>query len=171
MEWFQHQFALTFTCLSHPSSERENSLMRKVFNMQLRKLLPWTSAFFESRRVMQNTLTSPLAGGAGAVLCLTHPQTPSLLWYWWISTDNAQFLGNENKTFSVSQQWHLPCDGKGQRTSPAWHFLAPVVPWWQGLGFVWGYTAALSALIQELPSQGPAPAQAGQGEAIYSCKA
>lgn len=38
-------------------------------------------------------------------------------------------------------------------------------------GPVWGYTAALSVLVQELPSQGAAPAQAGQGEAIYSCNA
>lgn len=107
------------------------------------------------------------------MLCLTHPHTPcsgtdrfplSALNTWATTTKHS---------LSPNSADGLACDKPGLALLSSSGSLvagAPFLGFGVQAGPVWGKTAALSVLIQELPSQGPAPpAQAGQDKATYSC--
>lgn len=128
MEWFHHQFALTLKCLSHPSSERENSLMRKVFNMQLRKLFPELQHSLRAG-VMQNTLTSPLAEELGLCCLWLIPTLPpcSGTEGFPLSLLNSWVTRSKH---SLPQPWPYPVM-EGTKDKPCLAFLG--LPLW-GLG-------------------------------------
>lgn len=85
---------------------------------------------------MQNTLTSPLAVELGCAVFDSSPHSfPALVLMDFCC--RSSILGQREQNILCPPAVPLSCDGKGERTSPAWHFLAPVVPWWQGLPF-WG---------------------------------